>query len=104
MINQHQMVMDTLQELFNSSALHALSLKTYTKETWLWVFGGFVMPPVVKPGDMFAEPTWVEPTEGSKTHLLPPTPDRADIRSATPAGFAAAVYDANHPLQIGRTY
>lgn len=69
----------------------------YTKKTLLWTGGGFVMPPVVKPGDMFAEPTWVEPTEGSKMHLLPPSADRADLRSETPKGFAEAVFRANAP-------
>ena len=69
----------------------------YTKKTLLWAGGGFVMPPVVKPGDMFADPTWVEPTDGSKMHLIPPGPDRADIRSETPKGFAEAVFRANAP-------
>ena len=69
----------------------------YTKKTLLWTGGGFVMPPVVKPGDMFAEPTWVEPTEGSKMHLMPPSADRADLRSETPKGFAEAVFRANAP-------
>jgi len=58
------------------------------------------MPPVVKPGDMFAEPTWVEPTEGSKMHLLPPGPERADLRSVTPLGFAYAVFNANRPKNV----
>lgn len=69
----------------------------YTKKTLLWTGGGFVMPPVVKPGDMFDRPTWVEPTEGSKMHLLPPSADRGDLRSETPMGFARAVYQANAP-------
>jgi hypothetical protein len=34
----------------------------YTKKTCLWTGNGFVMPSKVQPGDMFAEPTWVEPT------------------------------------------
>lgn len=69
----------------------------YTKKTLLWTGGGFVMPPVVKPGDMFAEPTWVEPSEGSKMHRLPPSANRADLRSETPMGFAKAVFLANAP-------
>lgn len=69
----------------------------YTKKTLLWTGGGFVMPPVVKPGDMFEQPTWVEPSEGSKMHLLPPSADRADLRSETPMGFARAVFQANAP-------
>ena len=57
----------------------------YTKKTCLWTGNGFVMPPK-KP---------VEPSEGSKMHLLPPSKDRANIRSETPKGFAMAVYDSN---------
>jgi hypothetical protein len=67
----------------------------YTKKTCLWVGGGFVMPPVVKPGDMFAKPTWVEPTLGSMIHRMPPSKDRGDLRSVTPMGFALAVFNAN---------
>jgi hypothetical protein len=67
----------------------------YTKETWLWTGNGFVMPPIVKPGDMFDEPTWVYPSEGSKMHLIAPGPDRSNIRSETPMGFARAVFRAN---------
>jgi len=57
----------------------------YTKKTCLWVGNGFVMPPT-KP---------VEPVEGSKMHLLPPTEDRAMKRSVAPAGFANAVFEFN---------
>jgi hypothetical protein len=59
----------------------------WTKRTCLWVSGGFVMPPK-RP---------VAPTFGSKMHLLPPSPDRADKRSETPMGFARAVFQANAP-------
>jgi len=69
----------------------------YTKKTLIWCGGGFVMPPVVKPGDMFEPATWVEPAEGSKMHKLPPSKDRADLRSVTPQGFAYAVFKANAP-------
>lgn len=57
----------------------------YTKRTCLWTGSGFVMP----------EPRPVAPTLGSKMHLLPPSPDRANLRSATPMGFAKAVYLVN---------
>jgi hypothetical protein len=57
----------------------------YTKKTCLWTGNGFVMPDR-KPG---------EPTLGSLMHKLPPSEDRADIRSATPLGFAYAVFHAN---------
>jgi hypothetical protein len=57
----------------------------YTKKTCLWTGNGFVMPDR-KPG---------EPSLGSLMHRLPPSEDRADIRSATPLGFAYAVFHAN---------
>jgi hypothetical protein len=57
----------------------------YTKKTCLWTGGGFVMP----------ERRPVEPVRGSAMHLLPPSADRADRRSETPKGFAAAVFAAN---------
>lgn len=57
----------------------------YTKKTCLWTGGGFVMPPKSR----------VEPLEGSKMHMLPPSADRARLRSQTPAGFARAVFEAN---------
>jgi hypothetical protein len=67
----------------------------YTKKTCLWTGNGFIMPVKVSPGDMFAEPTRVEPTLGSMMHLMPPSEDRADLRSETPMGFARAVFNAN---------
>ena len=55
----------------------------YTKKTCLW-------------GD-FNEPKRnpVEPTEGGKMWRLPPSDDRAMLRSITPAGFAQAFFFAN---------
>ena len=55
----------------------------YTKKTLLW---GRFNHPIKRP---------VKPTEGSKMHLLPPSPERANIRSQTPAGFAKAFFEAN---------
>lgn len=69
----------------------------YTKTTCLWTGGGFVMPPVIYPGDMFEAPTWTEPTKGSAIHVMPETDDRPDKRAETPPGFARAVYLANAP-------
>ena len=69
----------------------------YTKKTLLWSGGGFIMPHVIKPGDMFAEPTWVEPTEGSKMHRMWGGADGSNKRSVTPMGFAEAVFRANAP-------
>lgn len=57
----------------------------YTKKTCLWTGGGFVMP----------ENRRIEPVDGSKMHFVAPGPDRADIRSVTPEGFALAVFEAN---------
>lgn len=61
--------------------------EAYTKRTCLWVGSGFVMPATRR----------LEPALGSKMHLLPPSPDRADLRSATPKGLARAVFEANQP-------
>jgi hypothetical protein len=65
------------------------SAEAYTKKTCLWVGNGFVMP----------EKKPVEPVLGSKMHLLPPSADRANLRSATPGGFARAVFEANCPTR-----
>ncbi len=55
----------------------------YTKKTCVW--GKFNVP--VK--------NYVEPTEGSKMHLLPPSDNRADLRSECSPGFAKAFFEAN---------
>jgi hypothetical protein len=55
----------------------------YTKKTCLW--GDFTEPAKAP----------VEPTEGSKMHLLPPSPERWRLRSQTPAGFARAFFESN---------
>lgn len=55
----------------------------WTKRTLLW--GEFAYPQVSR----------VEPTEGSKIHLYPPSEDRAKLRSITPPGFARAFFEAN---------
>lgn len=60
-------------------------VEAYTKRTCLWTGGGFVMP----------EPKPVEAVDGSRMHLLPPSDNRADLRSVTPMGFAGAVFEAN---------
>jgi len=61
--------------------------EAYTKKTCLWTGGGFVMPP----------PLAVVPVLGSKMHLLPGSTDdkKRALRSATPRGFAKAVYLSN---------
>jgi len=55
----------------------------YTKRTLLW--GNFTLPA--------RNP--VEPVEGSRMHRLPPSDERAALRSVTPPGFAQAFADAN---------
>jgi hypothetical protein len=55
----------------------------YTKRTCLW--GDFKIP----------ERTPVPATEGSKIHRMAPSPERAALRSITPAGFARAFFEAN---------
>lgn len=61
---------------------------TYTKKTCLWTGNGFVMPPAY----IAARPKDVK----ASIHLMPPSSDRGDKRSVTPAGFARAVFEANH--------
>ena len=62
----------------------------YTKNTGIWCGNGFIMPPpTVK----------IKPAEAtSKMHEMPPSDDRANLRSETPAGFAEAVFRANRKL------
>lgn len=63
----------------------------YTKKTCLWTGGGFVMPaPALAQG--VADPD-------DRIHKAPPSDQRADFRSATPMGFARAVFEANAPRQ-----
>jgi len=59
----------------------------YTKKTCLWVGGGFVMP------DKHKNHALGNPDD--RIHKCPPGDDRKNIRSATPRGFANAVFFAN---------
>lgn len=61
----------------------------YTKKTGLWTGNGFVMPPA-NPLDGASEPD-------NRIHFASPGDDRAAFRSATPMGFARAVFLANAP-------
>lgn len=61
----------------------------YTKKTCLWAFGGFVMPEPSRDNSL-GEPD-------HRIHTAPPGPERANFRSATPMGFARAVFVANAP-------
>jgi hypothetical protein len=66
----------------------------YYKKTCLWTGGGFVMP----------EAWNVTAPDGTRPaiHQMPPSKDRGDKRSVTPAGFARAVFEANEPTVSGR--
>jgi hypothetical protein len=59
----------------------------YTKRTCLWTGNGFRMPPARR----------IPPVDGSRMHRLAPGPERANLRAATPMGFARAVFEANRP-------
>ena len=61
----------------------------YWKKTCIWCGGGFCMP----------QKNPIDPLpgkDGQKIWRMPPTEERADMRSETPLGFSYAVYDANH--------
>lgn len=59
----------------------------YTKRTCLWTGGGFVMPEPARDLSLGAP--------DDRIHKAPPGPDRENFRSATPLGFARAVFAAN---------
>jgi hypothetical protein len=63
----------------------------YTKKTCLWAGNGFVMP---KPNQAADLP---EPDNKRIWYGGSSIDDRANFRSATPAGFARAVFEANRP-------
>lgn len=60
----------------------------YTKRTCRWTGNGFVM----------RESKRIYPVEGSRMNRSPPSPERANLRSVTPKGFARAVFEANHKV------
>lgn len=64
----------------------------YTKKTCLWTGGGFVMPQPFPLRDA-GRPD-------DRIHKAPPSPERANFRSATPMGFARAVFEANCPHDL----
>lgn len=63
----------------------------YSKKTCLWTGNGFVMP------EKFQAEGLGEPDD--RIHKAPPGHGRADFRSATPKGFARAVFEANHLIE-----
>ncbi len=62
----------------------------YNKKTMLWTGGGFIMPKPLK-DESLGPPD-------DRIHRAPPSDDRANFRSATPKGFARAVYEYNGEL------
>ena len=62
----------------------------YSKATCLWTGNGFVMPDK-KP---------LPPVLGFWMHTIPPSKNREILRSATPLGFAQAVFQANANIDL----
>ena len=58
-----------------------------TKLTCLWVGGGFVMPPKKPAPAPHRNDVW----------KMPPSEERANLRSASPQGFSLAAFLANQP-------
>lgn len=71
--------------------------EAYTKKTCLWTNGGFVMP------EKRPVPLPEAKSKRNKIHYMSPGEDRADKRSATPMGFAIAVFEANAYRAKGAT-
>lgn len=65
---------------------------TYTKKTCLWTSDGLVMP----------EKRRLEPTD-TRIHTMPPSAERANLRSATPPGFANAMFASNYRVPKQRS-
>ncbi len=63
----------------------------YTKKTCLWVGNGFVMP------EPYIDTGADDPDD--RIHKCSPGPERHNIRSATPLGFATAVFNENSVRQ-----
>lgn len=59
----------------------------YTKRTCLWAGGGFKMPPPNSDTSLGSP--------DDRIHKATPGPERTNFRSATPMGFARAVFEAN---------
>lgn len=75
---------------FNFHPWHYTALEpddNYTKQTCLWTGNGFVMPQKNTLDCL--------PAPDNRIHAAPPSADRADFRSATPMGFARAVFESN---------
>lgn len=59
----------------------------YTKTTCLWTGGGFVLPPKYQAEGL--------PPPDDRIHKAAPGEERKNFRSATPVGFARAVFESN---------
>lgn len=68
----------------------------YTKKTCLWTGGGFIMPTPkpVEPIQVCSQGSWIQKLGGKSMRTK-------NLRSATPRGFAQAVYEANASM-IGK--
>ena len=62
-------------------------IDNYTKKTCIWTANGFTMPQEFKAPGL--------PKPDDRIHKAPPSEDRYNFRSATPLGFARAVFNAN---------
>lgn len=81
------------QHTFNPSDYTAYeATDNYTKKTCLWTGGGFIMPQPAKDSSL-GKPD-------NRIHFASPGPERSNFRSATPMGFARAVFDANHKTAL----
>lgn len=57
----------------------------YTKKTCLWTGGGFVLP--------LKKPIKLDPDTFDRIHKMPPSAERQNLRSQTPAGYANALFE-----------
>ncbi len=57
----------------------------YKKTTCLWVGGGFILPKKL--------PIKLDPKTADRIHKMAPSPNRRNLRSQTPKGFAYAVFE-----------
>jgi hypothetical protein len=105
------------QHTFHPFQFTALQIEdNYTKRTCLWTGGGFAMPAARLDPRVAADVSAVKTITGKmppkkkaqqltgleldfypddRVHKCPPGPNRANFRSATPSGFAEAVFLAN---------
>lgn len=77
------------QDYVGNSLMPAMD--AYTKKTCLWTGGGFIMPPKkeVKPEKVCEQGSWLQKLGGKSAKTK-------SLRSATPMGFARAVFEANN--------